>query len=121
MPNQRTPLPRRQFASVPSAFELTTVLAKVAVFLDKFPELPAPSLTVHTDSVMLQFAFLPSQLMFPSVARVARALGSDTHLKAMSGNGWHFEARGRLQGLDVVVFAAVSVATDPVRVAEVSA
>ncbi|MCC3775355.1 hypothetical protein [Streptomyces sp. UNOB3_S3] len=116
MLNQRTPLPRRGSVPIPSADELSATVMKVAGFLQKFPGLPAPSLTIHVDSVMVQFAFLPSEALFPSVARLAKAIGAETQLKPMSDGGWHFETRGRAQGLDVTVFAATSVATDPARV-----
>ncbi|MFI2077014.1 hypothetical protein [Streptomyces triculaminicus] len=115
MLNQRTTV------SEPLASELTPALGTVAEFLSRFPGLPAPSLTVHTDSVLVQFAGHPSHVVFPSVARLARALGSDTHLKRMAGGGWHFQAHGRLRGLEVTVFAATSLVTDPVRTDEVEA
>ncbi|CAM5335389.1 hypothetical protein [Streptomyces abikoensis] len=116
MLDQRTPLPRRE--SAPVAADLSAVLGKVAGFLEMFPGLSAPSLTVHTDSFVLQFAFLPSDVLFPSVARVARALGTEPLLKQMSDGHWHFTARGHRYGLDVTVFASVSLATDEDRVGE---
>ncbi|MGK5549345.1 hypothetical protein ACSNOH_32160 [Streptomyces sp. URMC 127] len=116
MLNQRTPLPRSE--SAPVAADLQVVLSKVASFLEMFPGLPAPSLTVHADSFVLQFAFLPPDVQFPSVARVAKALGTAPHLKQMSDGHWHFVARGHRQGLDVTVFASVSLATDEDRVGE---
>lgn len=109
MLNQRTTF------SEPLASELTPALDTMAEFLNRFAGLPAPSLTVHADSVLVQFTGHPSHVVFPSVARLARALGSDTHLKRMAGGGWHFHTHGRLRGLDVTVFAATSLVTDPVR------
>ncbi|ARZ71185.1 hypothetical protein SMD11_5606 [Streptomyces albireticuli] len=116
MLDQRTSLPRCK--SAPAAADLPVVLGKVASFLEMFPGLPAPSLTVDSDSFHVQFSFLPSDVLFPSVARVARALGTEPLLKQMSDGHWHFTARGHRQGLDVTVFASVSLATDEVRVDE---
>ncbi|MFF4220034.1 hypothetical protein [Streptomyces nondiastaticus] len=119
MLNQRTSLPRRE--SAPVAADLPAVLGKVASFLEMFPGLPAPSLTVDSDSFHVQFSFLPSDVLFPSVARVARAFGTEPRLRQMSDGHWHFTARGCWQGLDVAVFASVSLATDEDRVGEAAA
>ncbi|WP_190129559.1 hypothetical protein [Streptomyces mashuensis] len=117
MLDQRTPLPTRKTAVVPSADELSLTLRKVAGFLESIPGLPSPSVTVHTGDVLVQFSFLPSHVLFPAVARVAAVMGVTTQLRPMSDGNWHFEARGQAQGLCVTVFAAVTMATDPVRVA----
>ncbi|MFC5719869.1 hypothetical protein ACFP1Z_06710 [Streptomyces gamaensis] len=114
MLNQRMPLPKCCPAPVPSVSELTAALAVVSAFLDGFEGLPAPSVTVHADAVGIQFAHMPAGEMFPAVARLARLLGSEARLRPVS-DSWHFQARGQLRGLEVSVFAAVDMATDPVR------
>ncbi|GAA0426402.1 hypothetical protein [Streptomyces luteireticuli] len=114
MHNQRTPLPIRE--PVPPAWRRAAVLRQVAEFLESFPGLPAPSVTVDAPGFSLQFAHLPSYESFPAVARLGQVLGVEPEFRPLGVDNWYFQARGRLGELNVTAFATTRLTTDPVYV-----
>ncbi|MET7701351.1 hypothetical protein [Streptomyces sp. NPDC005485] len=88
------------------------VLHQLADFLDGVPELPELYITISDNRhVGLQ---LPSYepavpgVRFPAVARLAHAMGADTHLIPWGCGSWCFEASGTVGDLRVNVYAPIT-------------
>ncbi|WP_262063965.1 hypothetical protein [Streptomyces sp. STR69] len=93
----------------PASSSPSDALRQLADFLAGVPGLPELYITMSDNArVGLQLPThepVEPQDRFPALARLAQAMGSDTHLNAWSRGGWVFETHGAVGGLHIHAYA----------------